>query len=216
MPNSATIPKIGFGGARAISQRDRTILRTVWAGAAPLLRQGQRKDFVLHTQGVTRGMGIIASSETALARILLPAAILHDVGWSKVDSRLQMSDLPSEKELALRLHISYAPDIIASILCGTGYSSHEIDRIIDIVMAHKFQAPSETAKRLLIDADGLSDIFKPQFWSDVRSYRSGPLNLLAFRRQQKITAEPFFTERAATIFAQEAQKREAEIKKGTE
>jgi len=111
----------------------------IWELALPYLKQGKRKNFVIHTQGVVKAMELLLKKEKTDKNILIPAAILHDVGWSKVGLKLQLSDKQNEKIKALKLHLKHSIPITKKILTQTHYSQKEIEKIIDIILAHKFK-----------------------------------------------------------------------------
>lgn len=162
--------------------------------ALPYLKQGKRKNFIVHTKGVIKAMELILKKEIGDENILIPAAILHDTGWAKVPIELQKSDNKNERLKAMQLHLKFAP--------------FTIKEIIDIVLSHKFKNPKNKNKRLLIDADALSDIFKEQFYSDAKAYKISPQKNLEIRKENK-----FYTKTAQEIFKKELKKREEEIKK---
>jgi len=178
----------------------------IWKLTVPYLRRGRRKDFVLHTKGVIKAMELLLKQEKGDKNILIPAAILHDVGWSKVPLNLQMSNIETEKMKALKLHLKYAPPIIEEILIKCGYNKNQIKKIIGIVLAHKFKNPRRLDKRLLIDVDTLSDAFKEQFSSDVKAYKTTAEELYNFRKNNK-----FYTKTARIIFNKELNERRKEF-----
>lgn len=182
------------------------IYEEIWDLAQPYLRAGVMKDFVLHTEGVVKAMELILQEEDGDEDILIPAAILHDVGWSKVPEDLQKSKDDEDKKRALELHLEYAPPIIKEILAKFDYGPDKIQRIIEIVKAHKFQDPDELEKQLLIDADAVADAFKEQFESDVESYDTTPEKLYEFRKENE-----FYTATARKIFNRELEERKIEF-----
>lgn len=182
----------------------------IWQLAKPYLKKGKMKNFVIHTEGVIIAMKILLKKEFDDEEILMPAAILHDVGWSKVFIKLKKSEwdvMPKKKRIrALKLHIKYAPLIIRKILRKVGYPKNKIKKIIDVVLAHKYKNPGELNKRLLIDADILSDAFRKQFYSDVKEYATTPSKLYGFRKHNQ-----FYTMTARIIFKKELAKRRKEF-----
>ncbi|MFC1686986.1 HD domain-containing protein [Patescibacteria group bacterium] len=178
----------------------------IWELAKPYLAQGKRKDFVLHTQGVIQGMEILLREEGGDETILLPAAILHDTGWSKVPVKLQRSDDKEDKHKALKLHIQYALPIITEVLEKAEYIDNKIKQVVDIVKDHQFVDPKELSKRLLIDADAMSDVFREQFYGDVKAYNTTPQKLYEFRKKNT-----FYTKTAEKVFNEELEKRRQEI-----
>jgi hypothetical protein len=180
----------------------------IWNLALPYLKRGVMKDFVLHTKGVVKSMEMLLEKEHGEESTLVPAAILHDVGWSAVPESIQKSKDDSDRKKALRLHIEYAAPIIREVLGTLGWDNVRIERVVDIVTAHKFQDPTDPEKRLLIDADTMSDAFKEQFYSDVKSYYTTPQKLYEFRKGNN-----FYTKTAKAIFNKELEDRKNEFMK---
>ncbi len=181
---------------------------TIWNLASPYLKKGVMKNFVLHTRGVIEAMELLLREEEGDESILIPAAILHDVGWSKVPVALQKSKESGDRKKALELHLEFSAPIIREILEKVSYDQEKIDQIVEIVKAHKFQEPEDSEKQLLIDADTLSDAFKKQFYSDVQSYETTPQGLYNFRKENK-----FYTSAAKKLFDKEIEERRKEFQK---
>jgi hypothetical protein len=180
--------------------------KLIWKLASPYLKKGIRKDFVLHTKGVIRAMDLLLKKEGGNRDILIPASIVHDVGWSRIPAKLQRSRKNVERLRAMKLHIKYAPAIIQKILKKTGYPQKDIKLISDIVVAHKFCKPRNFKKRLLIDADTLAESLKDQFYNDIKSYGVSPEEGYKFRMNNQ-----FYTKTATEIFEKEMKKRAKEI-----
>jgi len=106
--------------------------------ATPYLKAGVKKDFVLHTRGVVKAMELIIQGELGDKDILIPVAILHDVGWLKVPVDLQKSKDDTNRKKALEFHLEYAPPIIEEVLTKVNYKQSHIQRVIEIFKAHKF------------------------------------------------------------------------------
>jgi len=179
----------------------------IWQQATPYLKKGKKKDFLTHTKWVIKSMEMLLKKEKGDKDLLMSAAILHDVGWSKVPLSLQKAVGGTKARKALELHIEYCPPIIEKILNNFGYSKSNIKKIIDIILAHKFKNPRDQDKRLLIDADTLSDIFKEPFYTDVKQYKITTRQLFNIRKENK-----FYTKTARLIFKRELARREQEIK----
>ncbi len=177
--------------------------KRIWQLALPYLNSGLKKDFAIHTQGVIRATQLILKKEDADADLQILSAILHDVGWSKVPKQLQLSDNEDDKIKALKLHLEYARPIIVKILKQEGYKKDKINKIIEIILSHKFKNPKDRNKRILIDADNLSDAFKRQFASDAKYYKVSLSELYEFRKKQN----KFYTKTAKDIFIKEINKR---------
>jgi len=180
----------------------------IWELAVPYLKRGMMKDFVVHTQGVVKSMELLIAGEGGDPDILIPAAVLHDVGFSKVNKELQTNASLEKKREAQRQHLIFAKEIIQEILGRAGYDQSDIDRIIGIVEVHKFHDPEEKEKQMLIDADNLSDVFSEQFYSDSRAYPTPPKILYGYRTENK-----YYLKTAEDIAAKEMAARLAEINK---
>jgi len=178
----------------------------IWKLAIPYLRKGKRKDFVLHTKGVAKGMNLLLKKERGNPNTLIPAAILHDTGWSKVPLNLQKTNNRNKVQKAMELHLKCSTPIIDDILTELGYNRKQIKAIIDIVLAHKFKNPKRLDKRLLIDADTLADVFKEQFYGDCKMYNLSPEKLYNIRKNNK-----FCTRTAEIIFRKELEQRRKEF-----
>ena len=176
----------------------------IWKLALPYLKSGVDKDFVKHTRGVIKAMEmIIKLGGRGDESLLLPAAILHDTGWSKVPKNLQVGASKKDRIRALKLHIKYAPEIISKVLGLAGYEKSKIKKIIEIVKAHKFKNPKDLNKRILIDADAVSDAFAKQFKSDMKSYKVTGKSLYDFRKKNN----KFYYKVSGEIFNKEIEKR---------
>ena len=181
--------------------------QNIWKIAVKYLGMGIKKDYVLHTEGVVMAMKQILQKEKGNPDILIPAAMLHDVGWSRVPKSYQRSNKKNEKLKAMHFHIEYAPEIINKILQSLDYDHAEIEEIVDIVKSHKFCTPKKLNKKLLIDADQLSDAYKKQFNSDIKAYNTTAEKLHNFR----IRDNNFYTKTAENIFIKLMKKRKKEI-----
>lgn len=80
----------------------------IWELAVPFLKKGKRKDFVLHSKGVVKAMELLLKQEKGDEDILIPAAILHDTGWSKVPLGLQKTSDKAKIKKGMWLHLKYA------------------------------------------------------------------------------------------------------------
>ena len=178
----------------------------IWDLAVPYLEQGTMKDFVLHTKYVVKSMEMIIAGEGGDANILISAAILHDVGWSKVAPEFQSNADLGKKCEGQKQHIGFAKEIIEEILTKLNYKKEDIDHIVSIVESHKFQNPEDKDKQMLIDADNLSDTFKEQFDSDVKAYKSTPEQVYEYR-----TRNEYYAKTAKKIAKTEMAKRLKEI-----
>lgn len=181
--------------------------QNIWESAVPYLEKGINKNFILHTEGVVKAMKLILKKEKGNPDILIPAAILHDVGWANVPKKYQCTFNKADKLQGMKLHIKLAPEIVREILKSLNYNIFQINEIIDIIKAHKFKNPKKLSKQMLIDADQLSDAFKEQFYSDVKAYKITPEKNYNLR----IKDNNFYTKVAKDIFLEQMEKRRKEF-----
>ena len=182
--------------------------KKIWQLALPYLEKGVIKDFVLHTQGVVKAMDLLLKKEKADPDLLIPAAILHDAGWAKVPKKYQQTKNKVDRKKGMILHIKYIPAIAEEVLSKLDYKKSDINKIIDIAQDHKSKNPRSLTKRLLIDADQLSDTFKEQLHSDAKSYGRTPISMLEYRMNRN----KFYTKTAQDIFKKQTALRLKELK----
>jgi len=184
---------------------DRIYFR-IFEKAKPLLKKGHRKDFLSHTEWVVKSMQLLLKKEKGDESILIPAAILHDVGWAKVPEKLQTARDKNSQKKALELHLKYGSLMAKKILTDLAYPENKIRKIVSVILSHKFKNPHDQNKRLLIDADGLSDVFKEPFYQDVKQYKTTAKQNYDIRKKNK-----FYTLTAKTIFNRQLVDRKKEI-----
>jgi HD superfamily phosphodiesterase len=178
----------------------------IWRLALPYLREGKKKNFVLHTKMVIKGIELLLKKENGNEDILIPAAILHDVGWSRVPIYLQKAKGGLRAKKAQELHLKYSVPIIKKILRIVDFENNTIRKVTETVLSHKFRNPRILDKKLLIDADTLADVFREQFYTDAKIYNIFPQEFYHIRKNNK-----FYTNTAQQIFQKELKKREQEL-----
>jgi len=72
--------------------------KKIWRLAIPFLKKGKRKNFILHTKGVIKGMKLLLKYEKGNEDILIPANILHDVGC-QIPLKMQKSNKYEPKNI---------------------------------------------------------------------------------------------------------------------
>lgn len=182
------------------------VYKKMFGMAKPYLKTRLKKDLVLHTKNVLWAVEYLLKHEKGNENMLIPAAILHDVGWFKVPEKLQQSKDKKDSKKALVLHIQYSKKIIYEILTKLNYDKKDIKKIFEIVESHKFKNPRNINKRLLIDADNLSDVFKEQFYSDSKYYNCSLKENYEYRIKNT-----YYTDSARKLALEEMEKRRKEI-----
>jgi len=122
----------------------------IWAEALKYLERGRPGD-VEHTRRVVNYGKILLAKEGGEPRVVIPALILHDTGWSKVDFS-DFVDAPAfakKDTKSVRQHMRHGADIAEEILNELGWEPALIQRIAAIIAVH--DAPEEI--RALHDLD---------------------------------------------------------------
>jgi HD superfamily phosphodiesterase len=80
----------------------------------------------------------LLSEEGGDPNVVLPAIILHDVGWKRIPEELQLSAFgPGEKDMKLnRIHEMEGAKIAGEILEQVNYPPHLTGEITEIILGH--------------------------------------------------------------------------------
>jgi len=125
--------------------------RQIWTAALKYLAHSRPGD-VAHTRRVVAYGKALLDREPGNPRVVVPALIIHDTGWSKVEFS-DFVDAPAvdKKDTAsLRLHMHHGADISRKILEALDWKPSEIQRIADIVAVH--DAPEKIKDLRNLDA----------------------------------------------------------------
>lgn len=166
----------------------------IWQLALPF--QDQRDDLG-HAQIVTNFAIKLCQIEKANDSIVIPAAILHDIGWSQLSPEERFlvfspTNTP-ETEFSLRLkHQDLGVKLAEDILIKSDYPQKYHHLILEIISQHdtrnNFLSPEDGAMR---DADKLWRYTDAGFKADIRRYRCS-LDFEINKAFQKINQPSFF------------------------
>lgn len=111
-------------------------LADVWEYAAPLLRVRDNDAHTLYALGLA--YALLESHPEADAGIVLPAIMLHDVGWSEVppDQVLQAIAPGGGRPDLVLLHEKEGARLAAGILANAGYDTSKVPDILAIIDGH--------------------------------------------------------------------------------
>jgi len=116
----------------------------VWLAAEPFMRT--RMNDVHLPMTVTYAEFILDTEPEADEEVTRVAALLHDVGWSRVDeSRILSEGFRSDNFLTSDIrveHEKHGCDIAREILPGCGYDDEFITKVTDIIDGHDTRAES--------------------------------------------------------------------------
>lgn len=134
--------------------------RQIWAAALKYLEQGRPGD-VEHTLRVVAYGKALLDGEPGDPRVVVPALILHDTGWSKVNFS-DFVDAPAvdKKDTAsVRLHMSHGAEIARKVLEALSWDPAVTQQIADIIAVHdapgKIKALHDLDATLVFEADWL-------------------------------------------------------------
>ncbi|MCD6296911.1 MAG: HD domain-containing protein [Deltaproteobacteria bacterium] len=168
-----------------------------------------------HTRVSHKYALILITEEGGNARIVEPAIILHDVGWS----RLEPEDITiafgvlaegEEAERLNRIHELEGASIAGQILQSLDYDPLLIEKITSIIRTHDsgidIRSPEEG---IVKDADKLWRSSKVGFWQEAERQHLDPEQLHRFLNERY--KEWFFTSTALTLAGEDLEERAKEI-----
>lgn len=140
--------------------------KQLWNRVLPLLERGRPGDTEHTRAAVENGKALIAK-EGGNPRVVIPALILHDVGWSQVDfSDFITAPAQANPEAgSIQLHMRYGAEIAFDILNDLKWDPALIQRITGIIAVHdipeKVRALRDLDATLVFEADWL-DKYAPR------------------------------------------------------
>ncbi len=143
----------------------------IWELALPY--QDARDD-AGHGQIVTEFSEKLSEIEQAVADIAVPAAILHDIGWSQLDRKERFLIFDKRNTVEARLQARYHHQeqgvrLAREILEQIDYPTQFIETILDIISEHDTRNGYRTKEEAVMrDADKLWRVSKIGFYDDIR------------------------------------------------
>jgi len=138
----------------------------LWAQAVVFLEQGRPGDLD-HTRAVVANGRILLAKEGGNPRVVIPALILHDVGWGRVDFS-DFINAPAEAKRdveSVHMHMRYGAQIASDILSNIRWDDEAIRKITSIIAVHdipeKVLALDDLDATLVFEADWL-DKYVPE------------------------------------------------------
>ncbi|XPP27341.1 MAG: HD domain-containing protein [Leucobacter sp.] len=126
----------------------------IWQRAKPYLRVRDNDVHTLYAYGIARAL--CEATPEADARVVLPAILLHDTGWSQVPEELVLQAIsPSggRPDLVLQ-HEREGVRIAERILAELGYEPALIDEVTDIILTHDSAKEAKSTNDAVVkDAD---------------------------------------------------------------
>jgi len=194
----------------------KNIFKKIWKLALPYQ---DKRDDKNHAKIVTDYAIKLCELENADEKIVVPAAILHDIGWSQLSKKEKFNifkNISKEEEFKIRgKHQKEGVRLAKEILNKLNYVSKLTSEILEIISEHDtrkgFISKDEGITR---DADKLWRYSKTGFEADVRRFKSSlttPLQLLKLRQAQVSEKDYFYSQSARKIAGKEIEERRKEF-----
>jgi HD superfamily phosphodiesterase len=154
----------------------------IWQLAGPYLETRQND---IHTRVSVKFAYRLLQKEDGDRDIVIPAVILHDVGWIRVPEDLQPKAYGSKATSVEinRIHEVEGAKIAEEILRGIEYDQDKVGEILRIVEGHDSrEEPISSSDKIVKDADKLFryskegfdfgfEIFRQPFWERMKIIR---------------------------------------------
>ena len=179
------------------------IYQEIWYESLPF--QDKREDDG-HARTVLHFAKLLLEKVDADSDIVIPAAILHDIGWSQMPKEKAMKFMDPELRLEVQqLHEQLGASLARKILLELNYPEKKIDEICEIIGGHDTREGFlDKNDGIVRDADKLWRFSKLGFWTDVKRR---PENGTEWAEKVKIIFlekdEFFFSDEAREIAEQE-------------
>lgn len=184
------------------------IYRKIYEQAKPFLRT--RKNLI-HTKIAYRYALRLLEQENGEEEIVIPAILLHDVGWDSVPKELQLTAFgPNLSNPALRkFHEEEGAKRARKILNGLKYPIQKVKEICRIILGHDSRkTPVSWNDRIVKDADKLFRYSKKGFSIDVTRFNASPRKYVA--RLEDTIDHWFLTPTGKEIATKEIYRRKRE------
>jgi hypothetical protein len=148
-------------------------------------------------------------------KIVEPAIILHDVGWSslkpeQIEAAYGVRPEGEEADRLNRIHELEGASIARQILESLNYEPHLIDKISSIIQRHDSGKQADCLEEGLVkDTDKLWRFSKTGFWKEIERQDLSPVELHHYLGERYQSW--FFTQTALALAAEELEKRNREI-----
>jgi len=147
------------------------IYRKMWKLARPYLDTRENET---HTQVSLEFAQELLKKEGGDENIVIPAIILHDVGWKKVPEELHLKAFgPKSDPKLTRIHEVEGEKIARKILEQLHYDKKKIQEILRIIEAHDTRTEAISLNdRLVKDADALYRVTRDAFRVNIARFEA--------------------------------------------
>jgi HD superfamily phosphodiesterase len=190
--------------------RMRAIFDEIWRRAKPYLNT--RKNDI-HTEISVRFAEMLLEKEGGDENVVMPAIILHDVGWIKVPEDEQHKGFGPEIQSpsVVKKHELEGVEIAKGILEAVDYNKEKIAEILEIIEGHDSRKEADSINESIVkDADKLWRFSREGFTIDCDRFNLKPMERV--KKKDLDIDSIFFTGAAKQIARKEIQERLKESK----
>lgn len=108
------------------------VYNKILALAKPYLKKGRKYDYQ-HTVYLLKLAKKIFEKEELDLTIMIPALILHDIGWGLLDTKYKNNFNTKKARIA---HMKIGADISKKVLKSINYPKHKINKISHLISVH--------------------------------------------------------------------------------
>ncbi len=170
-----------------------------------------------HAEAVTNFARRLCELFNANEDIVIPAAILHDIGYYGMDGNLLLDmmakKLSEEQENKIKIeHMENGAKFAEKILNELNYDPELIKKIVYIIKKHDLKDECTSVEEKIVrDADKLARFSKTGFYTDVKRRQCTPLSWYEKLKKNFDKPDYFRTEEAKKIAMEELEKRKEEF-----
>ncbi len=183
----------------------RPIFDEIWRRAKPYLNTRKNE---IHTEISVRFAEVLLEKEGGDEEIVMPAIILHDVGWIRVPEDEQHKGFGPEIQSpsVVKRHELEGVQIAKGILEAVNYEKEKIAKILDIIEGHDSRKETGSINDSIVkDADKLWRFSREGFAIDCERFGLQPTERI--KKKDLDIERIFFTESAKQIARKEIKER---------
>jgi HD superfamily phosphodiesterase len=188
----------------------RAIFDEIWRRAKPYLNT--RKNDI-HTEISVRFAEMLLEKEGGDENVVMPAIILHDVGWIKVPKDEQHKGFGPEIQSpsVVKKHELEGVEMAKRILEAVDYDKEKVAEILEIIEGHDSRKEADSINESIVkDADKLWRFSREGFTIDCDRFNLKPMERV--KKKDLDIDSIFFTDSAKQIARKEIQERLKESK----
>ena len=190
--------------------RMRAIFDEIWRRAKPYLNTRQNH---IHTEISIRFAEMLLEKEGGDENVVMPAIILHDVGWIRVPEDEQHKGFGPEIQSprVVKKHELEGVGIAKGILEALDYNKEMIAEILAIIEGHDSRKETDSINESIVkDADKLWRFSREGFTIDCERFNLKPMERV--KKKDLDVDSIFFTESAKEMARKEIKERIKESK----